>query len=132
MTPEQCARVGAGHRGLRKSPESKAKMSSSMKKVWERPHRRGMVPTGENSHRWRGGRRTNLDGYVQIRVGRGYIFEHRIVMAEMLGRPMLPTEQVHHRNGIKNDNRPENLELRTGPHGRGATNHCPTCSCEGD
>lgn len=52
------------------------------------------------------------DGYVQWMLGREYIgLEHRIVMERELGRALYDGEYVHHKNGVRDDNEPDNLEL---------------------
>jgi len=51
----------------------------------------------------------SIDSNGYRRIGRRK--EHRVVMEQILGRPLKKKEHVHHLNGIKTDNRPENLEL---------------------
>ena len=73
---------------------------------------------GDHNSNWRGGRRIDKDGYVLIHSPdhphcnrHGYVREHRLVMEEHLGRYLLPTEVVHHRDDDHQKNTIENLRL---------------------
>lgn len=74
--------------------------------------------TGSQGCNWKGGRIKDQFGYVLIYSpehpkgkSNGYVHEHRLVMEKQLGRYLEKTESVHHKNGIKDDNRLQNLEL---------------------
>jgi len=116
------------NKGKRASLGTRLKMSTSRlgKKLppLSKQHKKllsdkAKLKTGDKNSNWKGGRIIR-NGYIKIYKpdhpycnDLGYVMEHRLVMEEHLGRYLTPEEVVHHRNGVKNDNRLENLELLT-------------------
>lgn len=93
---------------------------------------------GEEHGSWKGGLVETQGGYLQrlvppdhefasMRTVTGYILEHRLVMAKHLGRPLYPTETVHHIDGNTKNNNIDNLQLRQGLHGKGVVMRCKCC-----
>lgn len=81
---------------------------------------------GELNPNWKGGKIKHRKGYIQRHnpthpraKSNPYVFEHILVVEELLGRFLEKDETVHHINGVKDDNRPENLELWCKPHPTG-------------
>jgi hypothetical protein len=84
---------------------------------------------GSRSPRWKGGRYYGRGGYVFLTnpeypgkpIGVSYwkAREHVVVMSRHMGRSLTPDETVHHKNGVRDDNRLENLELWSSSHPSG-------------
>lgn len=90
--------------------------------------------TGPSNSNWRGGRTVTPAGYVLLRLPghpcadvRGYVYEHRLVMEEVLGRPLGKGEKVLHVDGDPSNNDPANLRLIR-PLDRAELTEC-ACGC---
>lgn len=103
-----CARQGVGSRTGRKPKTDRTIVRGGYASVYVPPNER---PPGQERY--------------------SRFPEHRVVMWKTLGRWLKPNEVVHHVNGDRADNRPENLQLRTvQTHGRGQRLRCRSCGSE--
>jgi hypothetical protein len=122
---------------------------TTVAKILRRHCPKDLLAPGPQHWKWKGGKRTNRLGYVVVtmfeshpffeamhyRTGRAggntpgsnFVFEHRLVMAEHLGRPLLPTETVHHIDNNRANNNIGNLQLRISNHGPGIALQCRQC-----
>jgi HNH endonuclease len=120
----QCERLFQPSSRHRRCPACRARdlcACGSQKQVKSVTCASGRTDVGEANGNWKGGRTRHKAGYVMVRApdhpraSLGYVFEHILVAEELIGRFLMEGESVHHMNGVRDDNRPENLELWTRP-----------------
>lgn len=139
LTKEHIIKIVEGRKWYRHSEETKTKMSLAQKgkprKQWteERKRKLSEKMKGHRPFNWKGGRIKSKGGYIKVfrpehpnAHKKGYVMEHRLVMEGVIGRYLQKNEEVHHKNGIKDDNRPENLEMVLYNSHKGEM-QCPHC-----
>ena len=126
LTPTQIARIkGCGPTAVREALQKANIPRRNLSQAGILAYKQGRCNAkGEENPNWKGAEPIQSGGYIQITLEQdnlyypmtskqGRVLEHRLIMAKALGRCLQAWEIVHHKNGIKDDNRLENLELTT-------------------
>jgi hypothetical protein len=115
FTPEGACHCGCGQQT---TPWTRSQSHSGQRKGDHPRFIKGHNARGEGHPRWSGGRRVTKGGYVQVQApghpradADGYVFEHVLKMERLIGRLLLPSEQVHHIDLNPGYNRLRNLVL---------------------
>ena len=92
--------------------------STGKRQTVEHKQKHSIAKSGSKNYMWAGGIYKDIEGYVHLYMPshkyadkNGYARQHRVIMERHIGRFLKPDELVHHINGIRNDNRIENLIL---------------------
>lgn len=123
----ECIKDGCSRPATSGQPECKTCRHNRVRSAKAGALRAELLASGAVVRRKRGAGSLTQGGYWEVvcppefapmATAHGRVLEHRLGMARSIGRPLLPTETVHHIDGDVRNNAPENLELRAGQHGK--------------